>query len=288
MLKLHLLCATISSKKLYLKLWKLKQKSVWKSVTSEAFFKATDKEVCKRLVELEMRSGDNLKEKKATVRRILSCNKASVLFIQESKLDSVNERTIRVMCGSANNMDWLFSPAVGSAGGLISLWNPNVFECLSSKTQRNYIVLEASSNSTPIVYTVFWIDRFLISSEVLRAWPDIVQTILPKNISDHNLISLSAITQNWGPKPFKWFDHWADDKGLVESVRNACQKKKGAGIGNMLRECKLASKTWLVRRKQSEPDSIPALESKITNLEAACANGDSDHNQIVELQVTRT
>ncbi|KAK9040756.1 hypothetical protein V6N11_015896 [Hibiscus sabdariffa] len=62
MLKLHLLCATISSKKLYLKLWKLKQKSVWKSVTSEAFFKATDKEVCKRLVELEMRSGDNLSQ----------------------------------------------------------------------------------------------------------------------------------------------------------------------------------------------------------------------------------
>ncbi|KAL4351250.1 hypothetical protein GQ457_06G036320 [Hibiscus cannabinus] len=93
------------------------------------------------------------------------------------------------------------------------------------------------------------IDHFLISSEVFRAWPDI---------------------------------------GLVESVRNVCQKKKGAGIGNMLRECKLASKTWLVRSKQSEPDSISTLESKITNLEAAYANGESDHNQFVELQVTRT
>ncbi|KAL4318837.1 hypothetical protein GQ457_18G015900 [Hibiscus cannabinus] len=369
---------------------KIEQKAQFEALEAEAkeclevcnvsglFFKATDEEVCKRLVELEMRSGDNIKEKKAAVRRILSCNKASVLFIQESKLDSVNVRPIRDMGGSANNMDWLFSPAVGSAGGLISLWNPNVFDCLSSETQRNYIVLEGklrfqshclhcilvnvyapngpeerkvmfnnlrgyiSNFNLPIivggdfnvvrnveervgiclkkgemqVFSEFidslclidlpasggpftWsnfrakpslsrIDRFLISSEVFRTWPDIVQTILPKNISDYNPISLSVIIQNWGPKPFKWFDHWADDKGLVESVRNACQKKKGAGIGNMLRECKLASKTWLVRSKQSEPDSISALESKITNLEAAYANGESDHNQFVELQVTRT
>ncbi|KAK8549865.1 hypothetical protein V6N13_055430 [Hibiscus sabdariffa] len=40
------------------------------------------------------------------------------------------------------------------------------------------------------------LDRFLISPEVLIDWPDIVQRLMPKNISDHNPVSISMVKLN--------------------------------------------------------------------------------------------
>ncbi|KAK8669844.1 hypothetical protein V6N13_104613 [Hibiscus sabdariffa] len=66
--------------------------------------------------------------------------------------------------------------------------------------------------------TLSRLDQFLFSLEVFIDWSNMVQSLMPKSISDHNPIAISLATLKWSPKPFRWFDYWEDDKGIVESV----------------------------------------------------------------------
>ncbi|KAK8701661.1 hypothetical protein V6N13_020044 [Hibiscus sabdariffa] len=63
------------------------------------------------------------------------------------------------------------------------------------------------------------IDRFLLSHELASRWPSLIQQILPRGISDHNPITLSISSTQWGPKQFKWFDHWGGNKELFGIYR---------------------------------------------------------------------
>ena len=66
------------------------------------------------------------KKKKKTVRRICSKEKLSMILIQESKLQEVNERIFRSLSGKCPYQgEWVGS--VGAAGGLITLWDENFF-----------------------------------------------------------------------------------------------------------------------------------------------------------------
>ncbi|GMJ15341.1 hypothetical protein HRI_005203300 [Hibiscus trionum] len=63
------------------------------------------------------------------------------------------------------------------------------------------------------------LDRFLLSVEFVSRWPSLIQHTLARGISDHNHVKLSISSLSWGPKPFKWFHHWGDDKDLLESLK---------------------------------------------------------------------
>ncbi|GMI63409.1 hypothetical protein HRI_000010200 [Hibiscus trionum] len=80
-------------------------------------------------------------DKKAAVKRLVQKLKPSVLFIQESKLQVVNDRIFSRICGNFLNLKMVFSGSAGAAGGLISLWDPNFFECESSWIGLSFIVL---------------------------------------------------------------------------------------------------------------------------------------------------
>ncbi|KAK8637022.1 hypothetical protein V6N13_064452 [Hibiscus sabdariffa] len=106
------------------------------------FFKATDREVYKRFVELEFELGVlNNFEKKVAVKRLIFTSKANILFIQKIKLQVVDDRVVRQLCGKSVFLNWVCSPSIGFVGGLLSLWDPKVFECQGNFVQRNYIIM---------------------------------------------------------------------------------------------------------------------------------------------------
>ena len=51
------------------------------------------------------------------------------------------------------------------------------------------------------------LDRFLLSPAFICEFMKVVQMVLPRSISDHNAILLVDDEVNWGPKPFKFFNH---------------------------------------------------------------------------------
>lgn len=47
------------------------------------------------------------------------------------------------------------------------------------------------------------LDRFLVAGAVLENFPNLIQKMLPRMVSDHNPVVLTLDSEDWGPKPFR-------------------------------------------------------------------------------------
>ncbi|KAK8614786.1 hypothetical protein V6N13_068577 [Hibiscus sabdariffa] len=296
-----------------------------------------------------------------------------VTFLQESKLQSVEGKLVRYLCGGASDFSFVHPPSEGSSGGIISLWDQNYFGLESSTIHKSYIVLlgciiplqfkcalvniyapndnaerlsvfselrsTLSQLSVPlllggdfnIVHTLdekkgvavnrsamatfsnfienlflmdpplhggafTWsnlrefpslgrLDIFLISSDLLLKWPNAIQRLLPKNLSDHNPIAISCCDPNWGPKPFKWFDHWGDDKYIHGIILKKCKEMTGKGIGQTLKSCKFATKQWVQANKYGDLASTSTLEQQQLKLEPELHSGGVIQSKVLDKSV---
>lgn len=125
--------------------------------------------------------------------------------------------------------------------------------------------------------TVCRLDRFLVAPELLNAFPDLVQRVWPKALSDHNPVSLGVERKNWGPSPFKFYSHWLDMDGFAEFVKDkwdGIQECMGESISlwDKLRNLKGGIKNWVKRNGIFDARTIVALESKIHNMENDAIN----------------
>ncbi|XVF12568.1 hypothetical protein REPUB_Repub08aG0129800 [Reevesia pubescens] len=84
-------------------------------------------------------NGLGRKEKRRVVHRLVTKNKLDFVFIQESKVSSVDRKLIHCLW-SCGNLNFVSSYSIGSTGGLISVWSNDFFE---SKTifQRYLVVI---------------------------------------------------------------------------------------------------------------------------------------------------
>ncbi|KAL4278435.1 hypothetical protein GQ457_03G038090 [Hibiscus cannabinus] len=326
------------------------------------------------IISWNVRGLDKL-EKRLAVKRLLRNSKTKLLFIQETKKQVVDSRLFGQLCGHNFNGGHLFSPSVGAAGGILSIWNLDFFVCESNRVTQHFVALMGkiipadfncmvinvyAPNSVTERLGVFnelkqlievinlpvilggdfnevlsleervgvnthkkgikdfglfidglglidlpshegkftWsnyrdvpacsrLDRFLISAAFLDRWPNLFQSLLPKNISDHNPIVISFLDINWGPRPFKWFDHLADDKALADKINEECLLSVGEGIRQMLRRCKTVTKEWVSLYYGKARDEISNIEARCAELENAILNGSSEQSLVRELNVNR-
>ncbi|KAL4341440.1 hypothetical protein GQ457_08G019460 [Hibiscus cannabinus] len=103
-------------------------------------------EICENigLIFNEKREGIGKVREESCSKKVINHYKLSVLFIQESKLKLVNSRIIGQMCRSYNNFNFNFVASEGSAGGLISMWDSDVFKCDSGLGTRRFIILQGT------------------------------------------------------------------------------------------------------------------------------------------------
>ncbi|KAK9009308.1 hypothetical protein V6N11_035849 [Hibiscus sabdariffa] len=69
------------------------------------------------------------------------------------------------------------------------------------------------------------------------------------------------------PKPFKWLDHWYEDKELMDMLEASYGSFKGRGIMPVLRQCKTVTKEWERCNRTNDPESIQAIENKCQAIE---------------------
>ncbi|GLT59680.1 hypothetical protein SLA2020_324870 [Shorea laevis] len=62
--------------------------------------------------------------KKREVREMIAKERLDVVFIQETKIDVLEERISRAIWGRGD-FDWVMKSAIGSSGGILCLWNQN-------------------------------------------------------------------------------------------------------------------------------------------------------------------
>ncbi|XP_017984388.1 PREDICTED: uncharacterized protein LOC108663658 [Theobroma cacao] len=65
------------------------------------------------------------------------------------------------------------------------------------------------------------LDRFFLAMEFLEPYPDLIQRCLPASIFDHNPIMICLECYNWGPKPFRFYIHWLDDRSFKDMFISA-------------------------------------------------------------------
>nr|GEW14102.1 hypothetical protein [Tanacetum cinerariifolium] len=65
------------------------------------------------------------------------------------------------------------------------------------------------------------LDRFLVSPNFLETWNNAFVNVLCRIVFDHCLIVISCGLLNFGPKPFKFFDKWIENKDMMEVVADS-------------------------------------------------------------------
>ncbi|KAK8510034.1 hypothetical protein V6N12_035357 [Hibiscus sabdariffa] len=236
----------------------------------------------------------------------------------------------------AKDLDLIFSPVIGSAGGLISTWDPDFFIVDDKIINRIFIALvgairdggqsfgfvnvygpssdsektEFFSELSQVIgrFNISWVvggdfnaylaadekmgfscnsfsmrlfkdflqniqridlpltggaftwcnnrdpptfvrlDRFIVTADVVSKILNLSQALLTKAISDHNAILLHSTSQNWGPKPFKFFNSWLEKQGFDDLMASVLSKQNSGGqtngIDGLLRCSKVAIKSW--------------------------------------------
>ncbi|GMI71444.1 hypothetical protein HRI_000813700 [Hibiscus trionum] len=79
-------------------------------------------------------------EKLVAIRRLVLQEKPKILFIQETKLNNFTPVILRgLRC--FQKFEKIFSPAVGSSGGLLTIWDPEFFTVTESLSFRRFIAI---------------------------------------------------------------------------------------------------------------------------------------------------
>jgi hypothetical protein len=93
------------------------------------------------------------------------------------------------------------------------------------------------------------IDRALISADWENLWGSAALWVLDRDVSDHCPLLLKYSTMDWGPKPFRFNNHWLNHKGFKKVVEETWLSQGFVGwMGYILKEkfksLKMAVKGW--------------------------------------------
>ncbi|KAK3212020.1 hypothetical protein Dsin_016726 [Dipteronia sinensis] len=172
------------------------------------------------------------------IRRLVNENKPGILFLQETKLSSFDDRLVKALGGSVLNRG-LAMEAEGASGGLISLWNDHVFEvkaCISNK----YCIILAGT---------------LV---------DLKKDVVMCNVNWHSKGGLAA-------ESFHFFNWWLDVNELMLEVIKGWREGYGRGSNGLIlqakvKAAKVAMKKWLSSNSNRVNNTFVALVPKIPKL----------------------
>lgn len=87
--------------------------------------------------------GAGAKIKRRVLRKLLTSQDPWIVFIQESKLESLPTKASKTLWNS-DDIDYCASPSLGTSGGLITLWRKPFFNPQLTRVERNWIAIEGT------------------------------------------------------------------------------------------------------------------------------------------------
>jgi exonuclease III len=97
--------------------------------------------------------GLNSENRQREVRAKIDESECDIVCFQETKCVNFDWRLIRKFCPKRFD-NFVFSPSVGAAGGLLILWNSSVFSGVLVETQRFGLVVNITSSHNNANWTV--------------------------------------------------------------------------------------------------------------------------------------
>ncbi|XP_023748817.1 uncharacterized protein LOC111897081 [Lactuca sativa] len=115
------------------------------------------------------------------------------------------------------------------------------------------------------------LDRFLVCDKFMDSFPGSAVTTLPRDLSDHCPIVMKTDCEDFGPRPFKFFNSWMYRTGFNEVVLRAWTKFRGYGyvdsfLATKLRLLKAEIKKWRdLNFDKENGELIDCRKKSITN-----------------------
>ncbi|XP_028089252.1 uncharacterized protein LOC114289686 [Camellia sinensis] len=245
-------------------------------------------------------------EKQGRIKKLLQDRHIDVAFFQETKKAVVSEITTRRLWG-CRNMDYMSVDPEGTAGGLLCIWDPDVFQVSGYCCSRRYILLSGSLyNSFNCVLLNIYApnevnNRSIFGDNLIKLkvpFPNPwclggdfneIRHMGERLISDHCPLLMKEDDRDWGPKPFRFSNAWTlhptFPQLFVSSWTNATFSGwSGYILVQKLKHLKLTLKAWntevfgniSLKLKAFEEEihalDIEAEERALQNLEKARRN----------------
>ncbi|GMJ16046.1 hypothetical protein HRI_005273800 [Hibiscus trionum] len=80
------------------------------------------------------------KEKKKAIRDLSRRYKTKMIFVQETKMETIQRREVKRLWGS-DSFNYEFAAANGSAGGLLCIWDDSVFTVSDTVVKDRFVAL---------------------------------------------------------------------------------------------------------------------------------------------------
>ncbi|WJX38360.1 hypothetical protein P8452_26031 [Trifolium repens] len=123
------------------------------------------------------------------------------------------------------------------------------------------------------------LDRILVSSNWKDTWGEVSLWALQRDVSDHCPLILKYSNVDWGPKPFRFNNHWLRHKRFKEVVATQWSKPvsakwMGTIFKDKLKVVKEALKKWNKENFGEAENKITALIDTVEGLELKGEGGD--------------
>jgi len=139
----------------------------------------------------------------------------------------------------------------------------------------------------PNGYVKSRLDRFLVSENWLSLWPESCQLVLQRNLSNHCPTILQTSMVDWGPKPFRVFDWWLQQKGYQKMVREAWINDQQGGwrgivLKNKLKNLKAVLKQWSKVEGNINAKKILNIQQKLNEVENLASHQNLSDQELVD------
>ncbi|XP_071700092.1 uncharacterized protein [Rutidosis leptorrhynchoides] len=195
------------------------------------------------------------------VRNLCVSEKLCVATFQETKCNTIDDRWISALWGGSN-FGYVQKEAIGKSGGLITIWDPSVFDVSDCSDRFNDFITRNGLIEIGINGRKFT----RISDDDLKF------SKIDRHLLDHCPLVLRDKLVDSGPKPFKVFDEWFNfdeiDKVIMDAWGQPIQgSRKDCNFRDRLKNVKFALKGWSVNKFGGLDKEIDALKKEVSEWE---------------------
>lgn len=109
--------------------------------------------------------------KKRFLSKIIKKRNPDILFVQETKLESVDRLVLRSMWGSIS-MEYVCSNSVGTSRGLLVIWKDSFFKASSVTVHRSFILIQGLIDDFPCTLVNIYAPNVVVSRREL--WEELL------------------------------------------------------------------------------------------------------------------
>ncbi|GJU57999.1 RNA-directed DNA polymerase, eukaryota [Tanacetum coccineum] len=186
-------------------------------------------DVIENLVDIGQTMGYNMEgclgqsTKKRWIRELNMKNKINFAAFQETKLESIDLFSIKELWGNFS-FDFTFSPSVGFSGGILCVWDPNIFVKDNATISDSFVAVRGDFNEVRSEHerlgTIFNVSGAKAFNHFISA-SGLIDLPLEGHLSDHRPIIMREVVADYGPSPFRVYHSWFTTDGFDKLVEDS-------------------------------------------------------------------